>query len=283
LACTRIINDPTEAVVDRVLAYLQRGNMYAINDTPDLAIVDYSEAIKLDPRNVLAYASRAIAYSRNGDRQHAIADFRLAKETDPSKISEMTAANAELREIGSAAAQAPVAVISTTDSDQCGDVNNVERADVNIAACDRILNDPKATSQSRAMALSGRCARRDFDRATADLTEAIQLNPELANAYGNRGNAYYGKQDYDRALADYNEAMRHDPKNPHSYANRGNVYAFKKDHAAAIEDYDMAIRLDSSYAVAYYNRGLAKKARGDTAEGEVDILRAKQLNPDVGK
>ncbi len=51
----------------------------------------------------------------------------------------------------------------------------------------------------------------DYDRAIADYTEAIRLNPQLANAYANRGNSYYYKKDYDRAIADYEAALRIDP------------------------------------------------------------------------
>ena len=51
----------------------------------------------------------------------------------------------------------------------------------------------------------------DNDRAIADYTEAINLDPKLALAYNNRGNAYADKNDYGRAIADYEAALRIDP------------------------------------------------------------------------
>jgi hypothetical protein len=40
-------------------------------------------------------------------------------------------------------------------------------------------------------------------------------------------------------------------------------------------------RLDPSDANALYNRGLAKRKAGDTAGGDADIAKAKQLDPKV--
>jgi tetratricopeptide (TPR) repeat protein len=51
----------------------------------------------------------------------------------------------------------------------------------------------------------------DYDRAIADYNQAIQSNPNFANAYDSRGYAYAGRGDYDQAIADCNEAIRLDP------------------------------------------------------------------------
>src|SRR5262249_23380295 len=46
--------------------------------------------------------------------------------------------------------------------------------------------------------------------------------------------------DYDRAIADLNEAIRLDPRRTLAYSERGHAYAAKGDHAKAREDYDKA-------------------------------------------
>ncbi|MCX7427833.1 MAG: tetratricopeptide repeat protein [Planctomycetia bacterium] len=51
----------------------------------------------------------------------------------------------------------------------------------------------------------------DFDRAIADYSEAIQLDPQFARAYHNRGNAYLKKGDRAKAESDIAEANRLDP------------------------------------------------------------------------
>ncbi len=55
-------------------------------------------------------------------------------------------------------------------------------------------------------------AKGDNDHAMADYTEAIRLDPKLANAYDNRGRAYRAKGENDRAVRDFKEAIRLDPK-----------------------------------------------------------------------
>ena len=42
--------------------------------------------------------------------------------------------------------------------------------------------------------------QRDLDKAIADFSEAIRLDPELDSAYYNRGYAYAKKGDSDRAI-----------------------------------------------------------------------------------
>ena len=65
----------------------------------------------------------------------------------------------------------------------------------------------------------------DWDKAIADCSEAIRLNPKLAVVYGYRGFAYDSKGDYDNAIADYTEAIRLDSKLAVAYYSRGNAYS----------------------------------------------------------
>ncbi len=43
----------------------------------------------------------------------------------------------------------------------------------------------------------------DYDRAVADYTKAIDINPRYTNAYNHRGIAWTQKGDYVRAIEDY--------------------------------------------------------------------------------
>ena len=57
-----------------------------------------------------------------------------------------------------------------------------------------------------------RIKKREYDNAIADLSEAIQRNPQCASAYFGRGAAWSGKGAFAKARADYTEAVRIDPK-----------------------------------------------------------------------
>ena len=101
----------------------------------------------------------------------------------------------------------------------------------------------------------------------------------MPQAYSNRGLAYYEKGDLDRAIADYSEAIRLDPKYAYAYNNRGNAYYDKGDHDRAIADYSEAIRLDPKYAQAYFNRGVAYLYAGRLPKALADLGQSSALNP----
>ncbi len=61
-------------------AYFQRGFAYEKKGDHDKAIVDLTEAIRLNPNGAMAYHNRGVAYSANGDTSRADADFAKAKE-----------------------------------------------------------------------------------------------------------------------------------------------------------------------------------------------------------
>jgi len=81
-------------------------------------------------------------------------------------------------------------------------------------------------------------------------------------AYNGRGNVYYSKRDYDRAIADYTEAIKINPNDAVLYANRGNAYREKRDYDRAIADYEAALRISPNNADAKQQLENARKARG---------------------
>ena len=91
--------------------------------------------------------------------------------------------------------------------------------------------------------------------------------------YNNRGYAYRGKGDMDRAIADYTEAIRLDPKYAIAYYNRGEPTATKATRTVPLPTITEAIRLDPKYAIAYNNRGVAYRDKGDTDRAIADSPR----------
>ena len=64
----------------------------------------------------------------------------------------------------------------------------------------------------------------DFDRAIEDFNKAIDLKPDYAKAYYNRGIAYGDKGDFDRAIEDFNKAIDLNPDYAKAYYSRGIAY-----------------------------------------------------------
>ena len=63
--------------------YIARGNIWSEKGEHDIAIADYGEAIRLDPKEASAYYNRGIAWSAKKDYEKAIADYGEAIRLDP--------------------------------------------------------------------------------------------------------------------------------------------------------------------------------------------------------
>ena len=50
--------------------------------------------------------------------------------------------------------------------------------------------------------------KNDLDKALADYTEAIRIDPNNASAYSGRAKVWNAKGEFDKAIDDYNEASR---------------------------------------------------------------------------
>ena len=115
-----------------------------------------------------------------------------------------------------------------------------------------ILNLPSPTT----IAATRSTTPATTDRAIADYSEALRIDPDYAAALYNRGIAWRHKGDLDRAIADYDQAIRLNPTAA-AYNNRGSAWHAKGENERAIADLDLAISLDPRSADAYINRGNA--------------------------
>ena len=108
----------------------------------------------------------------------------------------------------------------------------------------------------------------NYDKAIAEYTEVIRLDPEADGAYFNRGRAYFDKENYDKAIADFTKAIELDSDNAKFYNNRGFAYSNKKDYDRAIADYTKALQLDPNNEFAKKYLEEARKLKGG---GELNI------------
>ncbi len=123
----------------------------------------------------------------------------------------------------------------------------------------------------------------DYDRAIAELAEAIRIDPRYVRAYISRGIAWRKKGDLERALVDFNEAIRLDPKLARAYVSRGIAWTKSGDLDRAIADYNDAIRLEPKLALAYTERGFAWQTKGDLDRAMADYNDAIRLDPRIAR
>jgi tetratricopeptide (TPR) repeat protein len=169
---------------------------------PDLAIADFTEAIRLDPHNPVAYGNRGNDYLATGQYPQAVADYSEAIRLEPANPARFVAR-----------AHAYLAL-------------DWDRA---IADFDEAIRmDPRDPNLhvSRVNAFG---KERRWREVIAELTEAIRTDPANALAYALRATAHNGMNRFDRSIPDADEAIRLDPQlflgfdaRGYGYLQRGN-------------------------------------------------------------
>ncbi len=86
-----------------------------------------------------------------------------------------------------------------------------------------------------------RLYRGEHERAIEEFSRAIQLNPNDALAYHERGYTYSQLRKYERAIQDFTQAIQLDPFDASAYNYRGQVYSRLRDYEKAIRDFTQAI------------------------------------------
>lgn len=174
------------------------------------------------------------------------------------------------------------------------------------------LEDKNLPNERRAVILTDRgvahARRQNPKDAIEDFNRAIQLYPEYAAVYNNRGNVLLGvgavreaMKDFDRALvlapgyaaafsnragahmklgqldlaiADYTKAIALVPANPAAFTGRGRAHLAAYRPQGAIRDFTRAVALDARFSAGYRSRAEAKLAIERYDEAIEDFSRA---------
>ncbi len=119
----------------------------------------------------------------------------------------------------------------------------------------------------------------EWDKAIADYTRALEIDPNYTDGYSNRGNAYGTLKQWDKAIADYTKAIKIDPKHAKAYNNRGIAFGRLKEWNKALDDYSSAIGINLNFAEAYNNRGVAFENLNELDKAIADYSRAIGIDP----
>ena len=159
--------------------------------------------------------------------------------------------------------------------------------DAQIEGCTRAINSGKYHGKGLAWAYTNRGSvydyQKKFDRAIADLTEAIRLDPDAVVAYQDRAASYRNNGQYTRALDDLSRALRLAPRDARTLMSRGVIYLKLNAAARAIVDFDASLQIDPKFAASLYGRGVAKLREGQTDGGHADIDAAMAIQPTVNE
>jgi tetratricopeptide (TPR) repeat protein len=122
---------------------------------------------------------------------------------------------------------------------------------------------------------------KNFDAALADLSRAIELDPEVDDIYSLRGRTYCRLGQYTEALNDLNRFIKSQPEQEDDYYWRGRAYYGTKDYSMALDDLTRAIELQPENGASYLWRGVIQYALHDYPAGLADLTRAIELQPEI--
>ena len=232
-------NEAIRLKPDYAVAYNDRGLVYEAKGDHDHAMADYNEAIRLRPEYADAFHNRGVAYDHTGDHDRA---FGRLQRGDPP----VTRLRLRVR-------RSRIYLCSRR---------------VNMIARSRTTTRPIRLKPDYGTAFNNRgyeyYLKGEYDRAIADYDRGDpSSNPTTPSQFNNRGLAYAAKGDYDLAIADCTEAIRLDPKLANPHRHRAFAYFRKGDLDRALSDLEDAIRLDPKYALAYATRGMVFEKKGD--------------------
>lgn len=119
-----------------------------------------------------------------------------------------------------------------------------------------------------------------FAQAETYWTQLLELFPDNAEIWSNRGNARASQNHLRAAIEDYNAAINRAPNAPDPYLNRGAARENMGDFQGAIADYNQVLNLDPNDAAAYNNRGNAEAGLGEWETAVRDYTQAETLAPE---
>lgn len=207
------------ASIDASIALVQTqqaDTLYELNRY-DEALMDYTQAVHLDPDYALAYRGMGETLYKLGRYKEALAAYEQALQLDPNDVSTYRNEGAALYKLG--------------------------RYEEALAAYEQILRlDPKDSGANyNEGAVLYKLKR--YVEALAAYNRMLFRNPNNASAYYNKGNVFYKLKRYEEALAAYEQALQLDPNNSEAYQGKGQILQHLKRSKEAQQAYQKAQQL----------------------------------------
>ena len=207
------------------------------------ALLDYSEAIKLNPNLTWNLYKRArLNYLQFSDYDSALEDCRRILKIDNGDINAIN-------------------LIGLIYENQGQITLAIKEYEKGIALEN---TNPKAAAfcyRNRADIFE---TQEKYINAIDDYTKAIELNPNATN-YKNRGDIYRKYlREFNLAILDYTKSIEFDPNNKWTYYHRGNLYTDQlNDDASALNDFRRALTVDPEFINVINAIGLLYEKKGE--------------------
>lgn len=94
-----------------------------------------------------------------------------------------------------------------------------------------------------------------------------------------KGNDAFRSKNYVKAIAHYTEAIQVKQDEPVAYSNRAMCYLLLERYYEALEDCDKAIKYDSNHVKSYYRRATALSKLSRFQRARKDFMKVLELDP----
>jgi tetratricopeptide (TPR) repeat protein len=229
------------------------------------ALGDFAEAIRLAPKWFLPYLHRAQLAHGQGKLESALVDYDCAIELMKEASAERAAPEGD----------PTLALVYCRRGDARYDQFREEEAEADFAEARR-HHPEAATSYLGEMWLR----RSRFGRALEAFTELVQLRPQDAQGYLNRGLAQEAQGELEQAAADYSTAIGLQPDGGACYLLRARVRHRQGRTDDALMDLSEHLQLHPIDAMAYLFRSRLRKERKELAAALEDLNAAHRAVPD---
>ena len=258
--------------------YTNRGITYHALRLYEKAMVDYNQALTLDPNLDLIYVNKGITLHEEKEYEEAIEHFTIAQKINPLNpiaYNHRAISNTALKRYSEAKADYDKS-ISLDDKLAIIYANRgnmfIELDDIDSALQDfekAIQLDPNNSVTHFCLGNLYRSLQK-LDLAVDQFSLALEIDNAYSAAYLNRGVTYTELGEHEKALVDFNIGLKIDPKSPEFYDGRGNVFREIGEFHSALQDHNMALTMrpaSSSYLInrgnTYYTSELYSEAISD--------------------
>jgi putative PEP-CTERM system TPR-repeat lipoprotein len=233
--------------------YLERGHRYFEAKKYREAIIEYRNAVRLDPRFAEARQRLATSYLQTADVVNALREQVRAADLLPGDAGVQVEAGNLLLLVG-------------------------RFEDAKARATKALAINPKDVGAQILLgnALAG---TKDFDQAIAEVEEALKLDPDRVNTYASLGTLQLARGDRSAAEATFREAVARQPASVPAQLAFANFYwsTGQPQEAEALLERAVALAPRDSRT----NRALANflLSTGRTAEAERYLVTAAEVDP----
>jgi tetratricopeptide (TPR) repeat protein len=223
----------------------------------DGAIAEFRVAIKLNPGNPDTYHNLGEALLLQGKTPEAIATLELAIRIRPELHDAHFALGVALGSQGrqgDAIAAFREAIRLNPELIDAQDTVRIERGrDGALAAFREAIRDLPRPVAVRPAVMVKVVNNKMAHPGGGDHQEGFPLDPQAAG-HIERGYAWITKREFDKAIAELSEAIRLEPGCSVAYIHRAFTWSSKREYGKAIADFDKAVVLDPQNAAAYNDR-----------------------------